>query len=150
MFLALTPSSLMAIIYNSSFSDFWLLLKCGITMHLFFLAYHFLNEGLPMIESLVSTSRKRNAMWQKYRKLKDKADLTEQSGEDYTWMLEISEIEKNILELVGRGKTNKEIADMLNMSVNTVKYHLKKIYKVGNLKSRKEVLKILYKKSQKL
>ncbi|WP_186434371.1 LuxR C-terminal-related transcriptional regulator [Lutibacter sp. Hel_I_33_5] len=48
--------------------------------------------------------------------------------------------EKEILEFINKGKKNKEIADELNISVNTVKYHIKNIYEALNIKNRKEAI----------
>lgn len=51
--------------------------------------------------------------------------------------------ETEIIELISQGKTNKEIAHVLNISENTVKYHVKNIYTKLNIKSRKEVLTVI-------
>lgn len=56
--------------------------------------------------------------------------------EDYDFSLR--EIE--IVELLIAGKSNKEVADQLYISINTVKYHIKNIYKKLDITSRKEVV----------
>lgn len=48
--------------------------------------------------------------------------------------------EREIFDIIISGKSNKEIASLLNISVNTVKFHAKNIYEKLNIKSRKEVL----------
>jgi DNA-binding CsgD family transcriptional regulator len=48
----------------------------------------------------------------------------------------LNERQKEILELLQLGKSNKEIGEALFISVNTVKYHLKIIYEVLNIKHR--------------
>lgn len=48
--------------------------------------------------------------------------------------------ERQIFNLIVSGKTNKEIALELNISINTVKFHLKNVYDKLNIKSRKEAL----------
>jgi DNA-binding CsgD family transcriptional regulator len=48
--------------------------------------------------------------------------------------------EEEIFQLIVDGKSNKEIGDLLNISVNTVKFHVKNIYEKLQVKSRKEVL----------
>jgi len=53
---------------------------------------------------------------------------------------ELSYRERQIFNLIISGKTNKEIASELNISINTVKFHLKNIYDKLNIKSRKEAL----------
>lgn len=50
--------------------------------------------------------------------------------------------EREIFDLIVLIKTNKEIANELNVSVNTVKFHIKNIYEKLDIKSRKEVLTI--------
>lgn len=52
----------------------------------------------------------------------------------------LSHREREIFNLISKGKTNKEIATELNISVNTVKFHLKNIYEKLNIKNRKEAL----------
>lgn len=48
--------------------------------------------------------------------------------------------EKEIFDLIVLSKTNKEIANELNISINTVKFHVKNIYEKLNIKSRKEAV----------
>ena len=48
--------------------------------------------------------------------------------------------EREIFQLITLRKSNKEIANELNVSVNTVKFHIKNIYEKLEIKSRKEVL----------
>lgn len=48
--------------------------------------------------------------------------------------------EDEIFKLIVDRKSNKEIANQLNISVNTVKFHVKNIYEKLNIKSRKEAL----------
>ncbi|NLM46039.1 MAG: hypothetical protein GX200_04480 [Firmicutes bacterium] len=40
----------------------------------------------------------------------------------------LTERETDVLELIARGMSNKEIADMLEITINTVKGHIKNIY----------------------
>lgn len=47
--------------------------------------------------------------------------------------------EQNILDLLLSGKSNKEIADVLFVSVSTVKTHINNVYKKLNVQSRSEV-----------
>lgn len=55
---------------------------------------------------------------------------------------DLSQRERQIFNLIVAGRTNKEIASDLNISVNTVKFHLKNVYEKLNIKSRKEALKL--------
>lgn len=48
--------------------------------------------------------------------------------------------EKEIFDLIISNNTNKEIANALSISINTVKFHIKNIYEKLNIKSRKEAL----------
>jgi DNA-binding CsgD family transcriptional regulator len=50
--------------------------------------------------------------------------------------------ENEIFELIVSSKSNQEIADQLNISLNTVKFHIKNMYEKLQVKSRKEVLSL--------
>ena len=52
--------------------------------------------------------------------------------------------EKNIIYLVCEGLSNKEIADKLNISEQTVKAHLHKIFKKFNISSRTQLITIFF------
>ena len=52
----------------------------------------------------------------------------------------LSAREREILELIIAGLSNKEIADRLSMSVLTLRWHLKQIYKKLHVHSRVEVV----------
>ena len=52
----------------------------------------------------------------------------------------LSAREEAIFKLIVSGKSNKEVANHLNISVNTVKFHVKNIYEKLNIKSRKEAI----------
>ncbi|MBN1623836.1 MAG: hypothetical protein JXN10_04485 [Clostridia bacterium] len=52
----------------------------------------------------------------------------------------ISEREKEIIEALAQGKTNKEIASELFISINTVKTHIKNIYRKLDIKNRVQLL----------
>lgn len=48
--------------------------------------------------------------------------------------------ETRVAELVVKGMSNKEVADKLNVSEKTVKFHLGKIYKRLEIKSRTQLV----------
>lgn len=50
--------------------------------------------------------------------------------------------EKQVLKLIGRGMKNKEIAEFLNMSLNTVGYHTKNIYHKLEINNRSQATNI--------
>ena len=54
---------------------------------------------------------------------------------------ELSDRQLQILELIKKGKTNKEIASELYISENTVKYHLKIIYNILDIENRFQLKK---------
>ncbi len=63
----------------------------------------------------------------------------------------ITEREKEIINLIMKGKSNKEIEDELFISLGTVKNHLYNIYKKLNIKSRTQLISFLkYEKKEKL
>ena len=49
---------------------------------------------------------------------------------------------REIFDLILQGKSNKEIATVVNVSINTVKFHIKNIYDKLHIKSRKEALNL--------
>ena len=53
---------------------------------------------------------------------------------------EISKSEAIIMELMKKGFTNQKISMELHLSVNTVKYHLKRIYKKFGANNRVEAI----------
>jgi DNA-binding NarL/FixJ family response regulator len=55
-------------------------------------------------------------------------------------MLTITSIEEKILLLLKGGLTNNSIAGVLEKSPDTIKYHLKKIYRKLNAKNRIEAI----------
>lgn len=89
-----------------------------------------------------------------YKKNRSKKDLIEQENQalktNYTSLKEekkkiaeelvLSERQNDILKLVKQGKTNKEIATILCISENTVKYHLKIIYDLLKINGRSDLL----------
>ncbi|RCS26860.1 hypothetical protein DUT90_06960 [Polaribacter sp. WD7] len=50
--------------------------------------------------------------------------------------------ERQIFDLIVQLKSNKEIATILNVSINTVKFHVKNIYEKLSIRSRKEALSL--------
>lgn len=62
---------------------------------------------------------------------------------NYFTQFDLSLRENEILELLTQNKSNKEIAKALNVSANTVKYHIKNIYQKLQIKSRKEVHSVI-------
>ena len=55
----------------------------------------------------------------------------------------LSERHQEIIRLIHQGKTNKEIANALFISENTVKYHLKTIYETLNIDNRNKLFSLL-------
>jgi DNA-binding CsgD family transcriptional regulator/exonuclease VII small subunit len=53
--------------------------------------------------------------------------------------LELTPSERTVAELVGEGRTNREVADALFMSPSTVQAHLKRIYRKLGVRSRTEL-----------
>ena len=52
----------------------------------------------------------------------------------------LSKKEIAVLELIAAGMTNKEAAEKLNVSINTIKFHLSKIYEKLGVRNRSELL----------
>jgi DNA-binding NarL/FixJ family response regulator len=62
--------------------------------------------------------------------------------------IDLSEREAEVLALVAQGLTNTQIAQRLNVSDNTVKFHLQNIYQKLNVSNRTEAAGIYYKLQQ--
>ena len=50
--------------------------------------------------------------------------------------------EKEIFNLITEGHSNKQIAEKTNVSINTVKFHIKNIYDKLEVKNRKEAMNL--------
>ncbi|WP_397446714.1 7TM diverse intracellular signaling domain-containing protein [Polaribacter sp. R77954] len=57
---------------------------------------------------------------------------------------DLSVREREIFDLILMGKSNKEIATTVNISINTVKFHIKNIYEKLHIKSRKEAFNLSF------
>lgn len=77
------------------------------------------------------------------RRLHDLASLLEGSGMDVSALSELTPREEEVLDLLGKGFTNKEIADELYIGVGTVKSHVHSILKKLNVRDREEARKVL-------
>ncbi|HEY3313060.1 MAG TPA: response regulator transcription factor [Anaerolineales bacterium] len=67
-------------------------------------------------------------------------------GTDVKTVPLISGRELEVLRLVAAGKSNREIADLLSLSENTVKFHLKNITLKLNVSNRTEAVMVAYQK----
>jgi NarL family two-component system response regulator LiaR len=52
--------------------------------------------------------------------------------------VELTERQREVLDLLAQGRTNREIADELSISIGTVKNHMHKIFGILQVRSRKE------------
>jgi len=55
--------------------------------------------------------------------------------------IELTEKQKQIVNLILNGKTYNEISETLNISINTVRFHIKKIYSILEISSKVELYK---------
>ena len=58
-------------------------------------------------------------------------------------LVKLSEREREVLNKIGEGKRNKQIADELFISLSTVKTHINNIYKVLKVSNRKDATRIV-------
>lgn len=72
-------------------------------------------------------------------KLSSKLKNSSQPNKNYLSAYNLSVRETEIVALITSGKTNKQIAENLFISLNTVKTHVRSIYEKLNVKNRKEV-----------
>lgn len=71
-----------------------------------------------------------------------RASRSQSSAEEADLTRTLSEREQEVLELIAQGKTNQEIAALLYLSENTVKYYLKNIYQKLQVNNRTEAARI--------
>ena len=57
--------------------------------------------------------------------------------------MDLTPTETKVANLVAGGSTNREVADTLFISVNTVEAHLKRIYRKLGIRSRTELASVL-------
>lgn len=74
----------------------------------------------------------------KYSNLIKDKDAIEENNSIADYIKNLSIRERQIFDLILLGKSNKEIAFTVNISINTVKFHIKNIYEKLHIKSRKE------------
>ena len=60
-------------------------------------------------------------------------------------MYHITDREAEVIDLVGQGLTNKEIAASLSLSVNTVNNHIANIFGKTGVRSRIDLLNLIHK-----
>lgn len=106
----------------------------------------FLDEGLGTVELLVRLSKEHQAGSRPavpihyVRQLLEAVNLrwnNEQSVEE-----KLTDQEARVLNLLGRGLLNKEIASELNITPDTVKFHLKNIYRKLGVHNRMQAVQV--------
>ncbi len=95
-------------------------------------AFFDLIDGIARGEAPVSRELATKILDEFSRRLKEDAKAA--NSEDLT------EREKQVLELVAEGATNRDIASRLNVTENTVKYHLKNILEKLHLRNRAQAV----------
>ena len=83
-----------------------------------------------MIVNSMQLSRQQVAMENCLQQMKEKYGITDR--------------EKDILKLIGEGCSNSEICDKLVVSLSTVKKHVYNLYTKTGVKSRTQLLNLLY------
>ncbi|MDM1405791.1 response regulator transcription factor [Myroides marinus] len=109
-----------------------MIIICIIVIIIFFLLYRYILKSKERKECLrLENEQLRNNIM---------SFISEPNIQQYSSeLLQLTERQLEIVELVKQGKTNKEIGEKLYISENTVKYHLKNIYKVLNVNSREDL-----------
>ena len=99
-----------------------------------------------LISSLILFTRKQRCMEAEFSRIKSEPEqylisgAAQHSGKDeidQTELRILSERQKEVLHCLAKGMSNKEVADKLCISENTVKYHIKNIYQLLDIKGRK-------------
>lgn len=109
---------------------------------------NFIEEGpqcLNIISSIEKNSKNRDSLDFIYNALdmNDNSENEEHSSEIQQDLVEVlTKRELDILKLVANGSTNAEISDLLFISYNTVKFHMKNLYGKLNAKNRVVLISI--------
>ncbi len=93
------------------------------------------NENKSMREAILNYTDQIQSLSAELKKNKEGSD-------NHFADFDLSFRENEILTLITEGKSNKQIAEALFVSVNTVKFHIKNIYQKLDISSRKEALSI--------
>lgn len=64
--------------------------------------------------------------------------LKQQTEKDWYKLLSVRE--REVMQLIAEGKTNKQIAETLFIALSTVKTHINNIYKILEVKNRREAI----------
>ncbi|MBR5402493.1 MAG: helix-turn-helix transcriptional regulator [Treponema sp.] len=88
----------------------------GILMFKLLQDYQKTRGSTPFLSKVISMTRHVSILYPNYLNISREEDTT------------FTEMEKDILRLLEQGKTYDEIAEVFFISVNTVRYHIKKIY----------------------
>lgn len=71
-----------------------------------------------------------------------KTNRTPHKKEKLSLISSTTKKEKEVISLVCRGMSNEQVANQLNVSINTIKMHLQNIYKKSQIKNRGQLLLI--------
>ncbi len=74
------------------------------------------------------------------------SDDKRRNGQSISERYGLTAAQSRVVELLGQGKTNREIADLLGLSEGTVKVHMSAIFRAMNVRSRAQVLVALSRK----
>lgn len=108
-----------------------------ISVLLIILAFYFYKQYKTNKKTRILAEENNEKM---YRELQQVLQQSDNSSEPISSKeSELTERQNQILELLKQRKTNKEIASLLFISENTVKYHLKIIYNILDIKHRSEI-----------
>ena len=104
--------------------------------------YPFVALSLAMVTALIAM------LWLRMDKRKTQIlieDLQKKANEKTSQFeekrLELSTRQKEVFDLILKDKSNKEITATLNIEMSTLKTHINQIYKILDIKSRKEAKK---------
>ncbi|MBO4532707.1 MAG: hypothetical protein J5726_03320 [Treponema sp.] len=88
----------------------------GVLMFKLLQEYQKARGSSPFLAKVISIARHVSILYPQYLNISSEKDTN------------FTEMEKDILRLLEQGKTYDEIAEIFFISVNTVRYHIKKIY----------------------
>jgi len=115
--------------------------KVGSIFEMVFFTYAIMYETKRIARENKTTRKKLMEYASQIKELNKKEDKKELSVEELRLTYDLTTKEITVLQEVALAKTNKEIAELHFISVNTVKYHIRNILNKFEVKSKKEARK---------
>lgn len=117
-------------------------LRIGMYIEMLVITYGEVHRSRVIREENIAMNTSIRHYLEKIESLSSELDKNKKGEENFFTKYDLSLRENEILDLLSKGMSNKEISYELSISINTVKHHVKNIYQKLNINSRKEVFSL--------